>query len=195
MEDIRGKQNNPEKLSAEEIFGGKDVALGKEIVGMLIAEEVGIPVYFRSYGNKKTHFMIDREIGEENYTVRQKENVDRELIGVIIPCAGSKQEFIYLGIYEDDFVFTAGSKHQITFNPETNTSYEGGYKRFSDRVSQNFNLGNEKYNLNIAFREHERPDEFVKKVEEAVEAERAKQQAIKKSREEIRRGLKNRLFS
>lgn len=194
MEDKKGGPSNPEKLSAEEIFSGKDVILGKEIVGMLIAEEVGVPMYARSYVNKKTHFMIDREVGEEDFTVSQREDVDRELIGIAIPCAGSKQEFVYLGIYEDDFVFTAGSKYQIDFNPETNTSYEFAWNRFSDFISQRLSFTDEKYDLNIVFREHDRPDEFMRKVEEAVEAGRTKQQAVKKSREEIRRGLKDRLY-
>lgn len=58
------------KPSAQEIFEGKDVASGKELVELLLSDGVGLPVFYEPKGNQKTHFAIDREVGEEDFTVR-----------------------------------------------------------------------------------------------------------------------------
>ena len=187
-----------EKPSASEIFSGKDVVIGRELVELLIADEVGVPVYYHNYQNldKKINVMVDREVGNEDYSVRQKEENHDQLLGIIIPTADAKDQFIYIGIMEDDFVFQAGSDLQAEFNSESNVRYTFGWQRFGDRIAQHENDSTtpERYKLEILFKAHEDSQRFDTKVLEAVEKRRQIHEAIRKSRTEIRQNLKDKLF-
>lgn len=188
----------PEKPTAAEIFKGKDVVLGKELVELLLAEEVGVPVYYHNYNSleKKVNVMADREVGEEDFTIRQKEEENNQLLGIVIPSADSKNEFIYLGIHEGDFLFHAGERHHAELNPETSSQHTISWRRFADRIAQSdsYIFSDDKYRLEILFREYEDPQKFIAKVEAAVEVRRKLQSTIRKSREEIRQDLRDRLY-
>lgn len=140
--------------------------------------------------------MVDREVGEEDFTLRQKEEENNQLLGIVIPSPDSKNEFIYLGIQEGDFVFHAGERHHAELNPETSSQYTTGWQRFCDRIAQGDShlFGDNKYKLEILFREYEDPQKFIAKVEAAVEARRKIQSAVRKSRREIRQDLRHRLY-
>lgn len=188
----------PEKPTALEVLHGKDVVLGKEVVELLLAEEIGVPIYYHDYNSldRKVNVMVDREIGEEDFTLRQKEVNDNQLLGIVIPSADSPNEYIYLGIQEGDFVFYAGERHQAGLNPETSSQHSIGWKRYIDRIGQHDNhlFGDEKYRLEVTLREHEDPEKFMTKVEAAVEKRRKLQNTIRKSRGEIRQDLRDRLY-
>ena len=79
-----GEENKEHKPSIEEVFGGKDVSLGKEIVEKLQAEEVGLPVYRIFPQEQKTSYLVDRKPGDDDMTVRKKTETPRTLLGIIL---------------------------------------------------------------------------------------------------------------
>lgn len=163
-----------------------------------MAEELGVPVYYRNFNSidKEVDVMIDREVGEEDFKVRQKERNNQRLLGIIIPSADSENEFIYLGIHESDFVFHAGKNYHAEFNPETSSQYTIGWERLIDLIAQKGTsiFGDDKYKQEVLFKEQDDPQKFMTKVEAAVEKRRKLQGTIRKSREEIRKDLKGRLY-
>lgn len=195
-EDFSKQEGNQEKPSAEEIFYGKDVVLGKEIVEMLLAEEVCVPVYRLQDENKKIRFLIDREVGEvgkEDFTVRQQQEEQRELLGVVVPTVDSENEFIFLGIREDSFVFTAGKEIVNNYKPDKASSFTFKWDRFGDFVNSEMGIGDE-YEHKVSFREHDNSQKFTNMVVAAVEFRRKLQKTVRKAREEVRRDLKDRLY-
>ncbi|KKQ85957.1 MAG: hypothetical protein UT08_C0003G0120 [Candidatus Woesebacteria bacterium GW2011_GWB1_38_8] len=123
------------KPSMEEIFGGKDVFLGKEMVDNLIAEEVGLPVYRYTINERKTNFIVDRKPGEDDFTVREKSEVPQQLQGLILP-TGNQDEFVFFGIQEPGFVFKCrDALSSERFDPQKRTSYKHSRDRFSGLVS------------------------------------------------------------
>ena len=101
--------------SAREIFEGKGAVLGKELVEKLVTEEIGVGIYYTPTENKTTRFMIDREPGEEDFMVRQKETRERHLLGITFPVVGTEDEYAFLGITEGSFIFSASGYYKNSY--------------------------------------------------------------------------------
>lgn len=188
------------KPSAQEIFEGKDVTSGKELVELLLSDGVGLPVFYEPKDNQKTLFAIDREVGEEDFTVRQRTEIEKHLLGVVIPVPNSQNEYIYLGIKESGFVFSVvGDPNSIErmerhINPATAQSLSLGWTRFVDYVSfVGKGIGGDG-GYKITLTETGASEEFVKKVSETVTARRQEQEQMRTVRDRVRDQLLSRLF-
>ena len=180
--------------SAREIFEGKGAVLGKELVEKLVAEEIGVGIYYTPAENKTTRFMIDREPGEEDFMVRQKETRERHLLGIAFPVVGTENEYAFLGITEGSFIFQAIGyyKTKTEFNPQTSKGFSFNWSRFVDYLSFAGIGANDGYKISL--HEHQNPESFVKIVMESVAAKRKELESIKSEREDVRGKLLKGLF-
>lgn len=190
------EQKGSDQPSAREIFEGKGAVLGKELVEKLVAEEIGVGIYYTPTENKTTRFMIDREPGEEDFMVRQKETRERHLLGIAFPVAGTEDEYAFIGITEGSFIFQAIGHYKdsakIEFNPLTSKGFSFNWSRFIDYVSYAGVRTNDGYKVSL--HEHQNPESFVKIVMESVEAKRKELESIKSKREDVRNQLLKGLF-
>lgn len=195
-------ENHPaDKPSAQEIFEGRDVISGKELVELLLSDGVGLPVFYEPKDNKKTLFAIDREVGEEDFTVRQRTEIEKHLLGIVIPVPNSQNEYVYLGIKESGFVFSVvggleGIERMERFlNPATAQSLSLGWTRFVDYVSfVGKGIGGDG-GYKITLTETGASEGFVKIVSDAVTARRQEQEQMRIVRGRARGELLDSLFS
>lgn len=194
------EENVPvDKPSVQEIFEGKDVAKGKELVELLLSDGVGVPVFYKPHGNQKTLFAIDREVGEEDFTVRQKTEIEKHLLGIVMPVPNSQNEYAYLGIKESGFVFSiVGKPEEVErkkryVDPALSQSLNLGWTRFVDYISS---VGNSGVigGYNIGLTEHSDPEGFAKIVSETVTARRQEQEQVRATRVKVRGNLIDSLF-
>lgn len=181
-------QGETPKPNWKEAFQGKDVVRGGELVNNLLYENVGIPVYSMNFQEKRTKFLVDREIGEEDFTVRQKEERDHKLLGLIIP-SQDKNEFVYLGVEEGGFVFSVDERRSVEFHKDTTTSFSLSWERFGDYVANNV-----LQSAKTILREESDPSRFMEIVVNAVQKERERTQQIKEKRTSVREDLIKKLF-
>ncbi len=185
-----GEQNKP---NWQEIFKGKDVVRGEEIVNNLLSEGVGIPVYTRNLNDKKVSLMVDKQVGEQDVTFRQKEERNDRLLGLLIPTA-EKNEFVYLGIEEGGFVFRTDDRRASEFHKDTASSFlTYNRQRFGEWVSFLVQSGY-KQDTKVILKEEDDPSRFMEVVVSAVAKEREKMQQVKEKRAGIRDDLMKKLF-
>ena len=165
---------------------------GGELVDKLLSESIGVPVYERRLGDRKTKVLVDRHPGEEDVTIRQKDEQDRRLLGLIVPTE-SKNEFVYLGVNEGGFVFWASDDKVGDFHPDTALSYALNYKRFGDYAATSISTKVLK-DLRLTFREEDDPNRFMEMVVSAVHKERERLQSVRGRRAVVRGELLKKLF-
>lgn len=180
------------KPSWEEAFKGKDVARGGELVNNLLYENIGLPVYDVDLTEKKTKFMVDREVGEEDFTVRQKEERNRKLLGLIIPTE-SKNEFVYLGINEGSFCFWVSDDRVTEFHKDTASSLTLNWRRFGDYISSSV-ASRVMKDERLTLKEEDDPSRFMEVVVGAVQKERERMQSVREKRADVRENLIKKLF-
>lgn len=185
-------QGEQPKPSWEEAFQGKDVARGRELVDKLLYEGVGLPVYDQNFSDTKVKVLVDRKPGEEDYTVRHKEENDRRLMGLVLPTE-SKNEFVYLGVNEGGFVFWAADDRVNDFNPDTSTSFEINWRRFGDYVNSSV-LPRELEDVRLILKEEDGPARFMEVVTSAVQRQRERMQSVREKRATVREDLLKKLF-
>lgn len=185
-------QNELPKPNWKEAFQGGDVARGGELVDNLLYENVGIPVYKINPREKRTKFLVDREVGEEDFTVRQKEENDHKLLGLIVP-SQDKNEFVYLGVEEGGFVFRASDNRAADFHKDTTTSFSLAWERFGDFITNNI-MAKIESQTEIILREENDPDRFMEIVVNSVKSERERSSEIKAKRTTVREDLLRKLF-
>lgn len=188
----RSEQGGILKANWEEAFRGRDVVRGGEIVNNLLSEGVGIPVNSMNFEEKKTRFMVDREVGEEDFVVRRREERNSKLLGLLLP-AQDKNEFVYLGVEEGGFVFRTSDDRSVEFHKDTTTSFDLNWKRFGDYLSNSIStriLGSAK----IILKEENDPAHFMEIVVGSVQKERERMQEVKEKRANVREDLMKRLF-
>lgn len=181
-----------ETPSWQEAFKGKDVVRGGELVEALVVEEVGLPVFSRKLQEKKVRVMVDRAPGEEDFEVRQKEEIPQKLMGILIPTGGGC-EYVYLGIHESGLVIKVEGeydKERDHFNKDSNQPLYLNWDRFIDYFTFANTLGENK----IILKEDEDPDRFFEIVVSSVEVQRQKMQEAKNKRLEVRQKLISKLF-
>lgn len=184
----QAEQSRP---SWEEAFKGRDVVRGGELVNNLLYEGVGLPVYDKNLAEKKTRFLIDREIGEEDFSVRRKEENDRRLLGLIIPTE-TKNEFVFLGVGEGSFTFWVADHSLSNFHKDSSTSLELNWRRFGDYASSVQDVP-EPW-VRKVLKEEDDPSRFMEVVVSSVEKERERMQSIREKRADVREDLMKRLF-
>ena len=178
-----------EKPSFEEIVAGKDVALGKEIVERLRSEDIGISIFKQTYTESTTKITYDRKPGQENFSVRKKQEVPSTLLGIVVPTE-NEGEFVYFGIAEQGFVFNTNYDILLTdFNPDINQVWYRSDDKFIESLSRVYS-----YYINITLREDENSEEFNKVFTASVERRREKVQQVKMRRAETRTKLERGLF-
>ena len=180
------------KPSWEEAFKGKDVARGGEFVNNLLYEGIGLPVYDVDLTEKKMRFMVDREVGEEDFTVRQKEEQNRKLLGLIIPTE-SKNEFVYLGINEGGFCFWVSDDRVAKLHKDTANSLTLNWRRFGDYISSSITSRVMK-DKRLTLKEEDDPSRFMEVVVSAVQKERERMQSVREKRASVREDLIKKLF-
>ncbi len=185
-------QSEQPKPSWEEAFKGKDVVQGGELVDKLLSENVGIPVYKRNLEEKKTKFLVDRQPGEEDFTIREKNEQRTRLLGIIIP-SGAKNEFVYLGINEGSFVFKANDTRGTEFHPDTASSFKISWEKFGDLLASYIRDGTPD-NYCLTLKEEDDPNCFMETVVSAVQKERERLQSIRGKRAVVRAELLKKLF-
>ena len=187
MED---EKHSDKKPSFEEIMGGKDVALGKEIVEQLRSEDVGVTIYKKVYSEEKTKIDVNRKAGEEDYSIKKTTDFPSTLLGIVIPTE-NEGEFVYIGIQEQGFVFnTESESRREDYNPEINNSYDTDSDKFIESITSLKLL----YKTNVVLREDENPEEFNKVFAASVEKGREKMKRKKAIRTESRKKLMKGLF-
>jgi len=180
--------SDKERPSFEEMFGGKDVALGKEIVENLQAEGLGVPVYQKNYNERKTSIIVDRKPGEEDRAVREKTESPKTLLGIILPTANDN-EYIYFGIQEEGLVLKpTSSATEDSFSPRTSSIINVFEERFSESILSTM------YS-EIILREDDKPNEFNQALFSAVDSQREDVKRRKDARADSRRKLKGVLFN
>lgn len=187
-------QGETPKPNWEEAFKGKDVVRGGEMVNNLLYENVGIPVYTRSLKDKKVSLLVDKQVGEEDMTIRQKEESNDRLLGLLIPTT-EKNEFVYLGIEEGGFVFHTGSDRQASeFHKDTASSFiTFDRQRFGEWISFLVQAGYRE-DTKVILKEENDPNRFMEMVVLAVQKEREKMQQVREKRANVREDLMRKLF-
>jgi len=181
-----------EPISAREIFEGKDTVVGEKLVEMVIAEEIGVPVYQVNFRNKKINLLSDRKPGENDITFRQKEEFEEKLIGTILPVANTQNEYIFLGIREGGIVFAINDDfHKKYWGPKFDRLTSA---RFDCDDSFQKTILNVSSGTKVTFVEHQSPQAFIKIAIESVEAKRQVLKAIKEKRSETRKELLAKLY-
>jgi hypothetical protein len=154
---------------------------------------VGTPVYTRSLKDKKTSLLVDKQIGEEDVTIRQKEETNDRLLGLLIPTT-EKNEFVYLGIEEGGFVFRTDDRHASEFHKDTAGSFiTFDTQRFIEWVSILVHVFG-KEDTKVILKEESDPSRFMELVVSAVQKEREKMQQIRETRSVVRDDLMKKLF-
>jgi len=178
-----------EKPSFEEIVAGKDVALGKEIVEHLRSEDIGLSIFKRTATESKKRITYDRKPGEEDFSVREKQEVPSTLLGIVVPTE-NEGEFVYFGIAEQGFVFNTNYDVLLTdFNPDINQAWYRGADKFIEALSRTYY-----HHINITLKEDDNPEEFNKVFTASVERRREKVRQVKMRRAETRTKLERGLF-
>lgn len=184
-------QGEAPKPSWQEAFQGKDVVRGEKIVNNLLYEGVGMPVYSMNLMEKKTKFLVDREVGEEDFTLRQKEERDHRLLGLLIPTQ-DKNEYVYLGVQEGGFVFRVPDDRIAEFHKDTSTSFDLNWDRFGDYINQRLmGIGD---STKVILKEEGDPTRFMEVVVSSVQKERERMQQVKEKRANVREDLMRKLF-
>lgn len=141
---------------------------------------------------KRTKFLVDRQVGEEDFTVRQKEERDHKLLGLIVP-SQDKNEFVYLGVEEGGFVFRVSDEKSTEFHKDTSTSFSLNWERFGDYITNNV-MARIEGSTKIILREESDPARFMEIVVNSVQKERERTQQIKEKRTSVREDLMKKLF-
>lgn len=153
---------------------------------------MGIPVYKINPQEKRTKFLVDRTVGEEDFTVRQREERDKKLLGLIVP-AQDKNEFVYLGVEEGGFVFQVSDEKSSEFHKDTAMSFSLAWERFGDYITNNV-MGRIEGSTKMILREENDPARFMEIVVNSVQKERERALQIKEKRANVREDLMKRLF-
>lgn len=186
-----GEQPKP---NWKEAFQGKDVVGGETLVDNLLYEGVGTPVYYRNLREKKVQFLIDKNVGEEDVTIRQKEEQNNKLIGLLISTS-DKNEFVFLGINEGGFVFRTGERKASEFHKDTASSFTMfGSPRFTDYVSFLVQMGYPPKETSVILKEEDDPSRFSEVVLTSVKNERERMQLNREKRANVREDLLKKLF-
>lgn len=187
------KRVDPSRL-ARDVFLGPDISVGREILGLLESEGIGVQVRSRKSNERKKSVMFDRYPGEEDFTVREKDLTENRLLGIVFPVAGSASEFVFISADEEGFVFKAGESRAKDSDPKTKTTFQlEGWARFGEFVSSSASLS-KAHDLNITLREGEKSKEFEEVAVSAVSRERQRIIDNKNKRAETRNSLYKRLF-
>ena len=169
--------------------------MGREIVNLLAAEGVGVPVYTRRKGESRINVKIDREPGQEDFSVRQQAEDNRRLLGIILPVNQTERKFVFVSGDEEGFVFVASSRRATDFNPEEVSVLDlAGWNKFCDFFKMaNTPEGSE--GMKIVFREGRQSENFEEVVFKAVQAERQRLLEAKRKMGEVRKSLFEKLFN
>lgn len=190
-----GNQGTEGRNLTREIFEGRDVVRGKEIVELLKAEGLGVQVLCHYDNNKKTRFLIDREIGEEDYTVRQQDESETKLLGIVLPSARTNDEFVFLSGEEEGFVFKCGEKRTHDYNPEENQSLDlRNWGRFRDYFNMAADRVESEMRMKVLLTESRNSQEYENIVVDAVSKERNRIMQQKEKRANVRESLFRKLF-
>jgi hypothetical protein len=170
----QGKSES-ERPQFSEIMEGKDVSEG-----------IVVPVYYFEPGERRTKVLVDRKVGEEDYSVRQKLVREGTLLGAIVPA--EQGEYVYIGIREPGFIIKVeDSRFADWYSLDRNSSYDINDPRFRQSISGR-TFGE------VTMTEDDNPEEFNRRVVAAVESARAKEKKNKAQRVESRNKLKQGLF-
>ena len=187
------KRVDPSRL-ARDMFLGPDVSIGREILGLLESEGIGVQVRSRKSNESKKSVMIDRHPGEEDFTVREKDLTENRLLGIVFPVADGAGEFIFISADEEGFIFKVGESRVEDYDPKTKTTFQlERWTRFGEYVS-NANHIAKAYDMVITLREGEKSKEFEEVAVSAVSRERQRIIDNKTKRAETRNSLYKRLF-
>jgi hypothetical protein len=179
------EETQESKPSMEEIFGGKDMSIGRELVEKLKFEEVGLPVYYRDPNVEKTEYGVDQQPGDRDLKVRKRDEKPHLLQGIIIPST-NENEYIYFGIHEEGFAFKQGkATHVGIFDSRGMTSFPNMFTRFSEYAT---------IHLDVTLREDDNPQEFNQVITSAIETQREEVRKRKAARAESRSNLKQALY-
>jgi hypothetical protein len=187
---MNDQEHLKEKPSFEEIVAGKDVALGKEIVENLKSEDIGVSIIKTVYTEKKTKIDINRKVGEENFSVRERHEFPSTLLGIVVPTE-NEGEYIYFGIEEQGFVFnTEYKRFRADLNPEINSVKIVGQDKFIEALAERDVI----FEAKVTLKEDENGEEYNRIFAASVERERDKVKRKKVRRTETRKNLKQGLF-
>lgn len=176
-----------------ELFEGKDVVVGRDIVNFLKVEGVGVQVYTRFEGNKKTRVIVDREPGVEDFVVREKDESEKKLLGIVVPTGRREREFVFLSAEEEGFVFEVDERGGKNYDSEVTTIFNlRNWERFTDYF--NFASSSHIFDARRILTESKNPQEYEQLVLAAVQKERQRIADQKEKRKTVRDSLFHKLF-
>lgn len=154
---------------------------------------MGIPVYTRNLNDKKVSLLVDKQVGEQDITFRQKEESNDRLLGLLVPTT-EKNEFVYLGIEEGGLVFHTNDRQASEFHKDTASSFiTFNRQRFGEWVSFLIQSGY-KQETKIVLKEESDPSRFMEVIVSAVQKERERMQQVREKRANVREDLMKKLF-
>lgn len=174
------------------LFSGEDVVVGQEIVDFLKSEGLGVEIVKSpNKNNLKTRVIVDRNPGEEDFTVRQQTENNRPTLGIVLPTGRKDNEFVYVSVLEEGFVFTTDDERAKKFDPSEQIDYSIG---LTMTFSQCFNLVMRSVKDQKIVHEGKNPETYVAIVVEAVKKERERVLRNKASRSVARNNIFKNLF-